>query len=307
MKADARFQRLGKNFWAHVKSISEAQGYTIRGTQSIKILNAEGIIAAFAKLQLTPTHLVSGYSLTNYGVLLCDYFAMRAYVLENYVQHWLMDAAQAKSLYLETYAKLNPTLPPVMNKQKGEMANPAYLTGLVNMIVESVVGPAGFNPNPGALTTFTQSWMPLRTLSRRVDGAIPGVVNPVAIWEIKEYYYTTTFGSRVADGVYETLLDGLELEEMREHTGIHCSHMLAIDAYQTWWGRGRSYLCRMIDMLHMGAVDDILFGREVVHVLPDLVAEWRETALQRAAIEPQSHGPEVNRPGFELNPRSWTL
>ena len=23
-----------------------------------------------------------------------------------------------------------------------------------------------------------------------------------------EYYYTTTFGSRVADGVYETLLEG---------------------------------------------------------------------------------------------------
>ena len=32
----------------------------------------------------------------------------------------------------------------------------------------------------------------------------------MALWEIKEYYYTTTFGSRVADGVYETLLDGLE-------------------------------------------------------------------------------------------------
>jgi len=30
------------------------------------------------------------------------------------------------------------------------------------------------------------------------------------------YYYTTTFGSRVEDGVYETLLDGMELEELRE-------------------------------------------------------------------------------------------
>ena len=292
MKANARFQRQGKDFWAHVKSISEAQGYTVRGTQSIKRLDAADIIAAFVKLRLSPAHLVNDGTLTNYGVLICEYFAMRAEVLENSVQHWLMDATQAQALYLETKARLNPTLPQAMNKQKGDMANPAYLTCLVSMIVESVAGPAGFNSNPGALTTFTRDSMPLRTLSRRVDGALPGVVNPVAIWEIKEYYYTTTFGSRVADGVYETLLDGLELEEMQEHTGINCNHMLAIDAHGTWWGMGRSYLCRMIDMLHMGAVDDILFGREVVDVLPGLASEWLETARQRAINEPQVHGPE---------------
>lgn len=292
MKANARFQRQGKDFWAHVKSISEAQGYTIRGSQSIKTLNAAGIIAAFVKLKLSPAHLVNGGVLTDYGVLICDYFAFRAQVLEQNVQHWLMNAEQAKALYLETRARLNPTLPPAMNKQKGEMANAAYLTCLVNMVVESIAGPKGFNCNPGALTTFTRDSMPLRTLSRRVDGALPGVVNPVALWEIKEYYYTTTFGSRVADGVYETLLDGLELEEMQEHTGIRCSHMLAIDAHLTWWGKGRSYLCRMVDMLHMGAVDDILFGREVVEVLPSLAAEWLETARRRPPTEPQLHGPE---------------
>lgn len=53
--------------------------------------------------------------------------------------------------------------------------------------------------------------VPLWTLARRVEGAFPSPVNPVAVWEIKEYYYTTTFGSRVADGVYESLLDGMEL------------------------------------------------------------------------------------------------
>jgi len=50
---------------------------------------------------------------------------------------------------------------------------------------------------------------PLRTLARRVDGAFTDTVNPIAVWEIKEYYYTKTFGSRVADGIYETLLDGM--------------------------------------------------------------------------------------------------
>lgn len=71
--------------------------------------------------------------------------------------------------------------------------------------------------------------MPLRTLARRVDGAFPCAINPIAVWEIKEYYHTTTFGSRVADGVYETLLDGLELEELRTSEGIDVKHYLILD------------------------------------------------------------------------------
>lgn len=127
---------------------------------------------------------------------------------------------------------------------------------------------------------MTHGGVPLRTLARRVDGAFPSAVNPIAVWEIKEYYYTTTFGSRVADGVYETLLDGMELEELREHEGIDVRHYLIADAYRTWWDDGRSYLCRMVDMLHMGYVDEILFGREVITEMPRIVAEWTE--LERA-------------------------
>ena len=115
---------------------------------------------------------------------------------------------------------------------------------------------------------------PLRTLARRVDGAFPTTVNPIAVWEIKEYYYTTTFGSRVADGVYETLLDGMELEELREHEKIDVKHYLMVDDFNTWWNMGRSYLCRIIDMLHMGYLDEALFGDEVVGRLPEIVAEW---------------------------------
>ncbi len=33
-----------------------------------------------------------------------------------------------------------------------------------------------------------------------------------AVWEIKEYYDSITFGSRIADGVYETMLDGKSLQ-----------------------------------------------------------------------------------------------
>ena len=50
-----------------------------------------------------------------------------------------------------------------------------------------------------------------------------------------------------------------------------------VDAKYTWWDCGKSYLCRMIDMLHMGYVDEILFGREVVERIPDLAASWAAT------------------------------
>jgi hypothetical protein len=88
------------------------------------------------------------------------------------------------------------------------------------------------NYDPRTLTTVTQDGKPVRTLSRRVDGAYPSPVNPVAIWEIKEYYYTTTFGSRVADGIYETLLDGAELQELKA-IGHPVRHYLFVDGYQT--------------------------------------------------------------------------
>jgi hypothetical protein len=38
--------------------------------------------------------------------------------------------------------------------------------------------------------------------------------------------------------------------------------------------KGRSYLCRIIDMLQMGYVDEVLFGREVAARLPKIVAGW---------------------------------
>ena len=134
------------------------------------------------------------------------------------------------------------------------------------------------NFDPRHLTSVTRNGLPVRTMARRVDGAFPKVINPIALWEVKEYYHTTTFGSRVADGVYETLLDGMELEELNATAKIHIRHYLFLDSEFTWWQCGRSYLCRVIDMMHMGYVDEVLFGRETVERIPALVAEWVATA-----------------------------
>jgi len=241
------------------------------------------IVGALGDLGLDASHVVdaSGKS-TKLGESLVAYFTHRADMLNNEVEPRLMNAEQAAQAFSRIRRNTRSELPVPMNKQKGDKRKPAYLTAIVNMIVADNIGGIPCDYDPRALTTFTRHGGPLRTLARRVDGAFPSVVNPAAVWEIKEYYHTTTFGSRVADGIYETLLDGMELEELRNSERVDCKHYLMIDAHYTWWDCGRSYLCRIMDMLHMGSVDEVLFGTEVLERLPALAREWAALYRERA-------------------------
>lgn len=93
------------------------------------------------------------------------------------------------------------------------------------------------------------------------------------MWEIKEYYYNRSFGSRIADGVYETQLDGFEFNEIFKRMGKKVYHVLFIDSYHTWWDLGKSYLCRVVDALNSGIVDEVIVGREVFTRWPELLEE----------------------------------
>ena len=318
MKPNPEFLGQGKDFWAHIRSLSQTIGYSqratkakkakkskkavdvfedldaVKGPKTIKVPTLAEVLEAMQKLTLSSTHLVlqDGVTPSAYARRLLSYFEYRADVLNNTVEKQLQSKDEAEAMY----DRLKQTIPSrhadALNKQKGDKKTVAYLTAMVNMLVEAHAGGFDYDHNPMQLTTVTRDGKPLRTLARRVDGAFPSVVNPVAIWEIKEYYHTKTFGSRVADGVYETLLDGLELEEMRNETGIDVQHILIIDAHYTWWECGRSYLCRMLDMLHMGLVDEILFGREIEDRIPAMVGEW--AALVRAQLKDGSDKPRLH-------------
>lgn len=282
MKPDPRFKNQPKSFWANVRTISAHLGYTERGTGQIKVPSLSSICDAFSnELGLGTGHVATNSGPTVFGKLLLTYFEYRAHTLNTRVARMLMDVAEAKELFNAYYKKLRPHCPIPMNKQKGKKRSRAFLTGLVNMLIESCAEGLPCDYDPRELTTVTNNGAPVRTLARRVDGAFPSTVNPVAIWEIKEYYYTTTFGSRVADGVYESLLDGMEIEELREHENIDIRHYLIVDSHYTWWECGRSYLCRLIDMLHMGYVDEVLFGKEVIEELPRITGEWVNIARAR--------------------------
>ena len=281
MKPDSRFQNLDKRFWANIRMIGEEVGYATRSGKNsaeggvIKVHTLPGLRRAMQRRGLTASHLMDENDhLTPLGENVLNYHHFRAQVLNDTVEKLLMDVEQARQVYEELRANLQPTCPIPMNKQKDEKKAPAYFTGIINMLIEANLGGLSCNYDPHHLTTFTKDQQPVRTLARRIDGAFPSTVNPLAVWEIKEYYYTTTFGSRVADGIYESLLDGMELEEILEHEGIKVKHYLMVDSHYTWWKSGKSYLCRMIDLLHMGYVDEVLFGYEVVERLPEIVKEW---------------------------------
>lgn len=274
MKANKKFLRQPKSFWAAVRTIGEACGYTQRGKGQIKVPTILELEAAYEMLFLDATKLRSAGAISEYAHAILDYCTYRAEILNSFVEPRLMNADQAKTAYLKLKRQFKPKSHLPLNKQAGRMKVPNYFTGMVNTLIESVIGENECDFNPRRLTTVTRNGLPVRTLARRIDGAFPSCINPRAVWEIKEYYYTTTFGSRIADGVYETLLDGMELEELSQIENHRILHYLMIDAYDTWWRMGRSYLCRIVDLLHMGYVDEVLFGREVVDALPGIARTW---------------------------------
>jgi len=261
-------------FWAAVKIISQHVGYTERNKNVVRVPSYKEIVDTFSTLKFRASYLEQEGKPSEYAEDLMSYFRFRADVLNTYVEPRLMDLRKAKANFEKLYGEINPKCPIPMNKQKGDKKSPAYFTSIINMIIEKNSNGHECDYDPRELTSITRDGKPIRTLSRRVDGAFPSAINPIAIWEIKEYYYTTTFGSRVADGVYETLLDGMELKELFEHENIKINHYLMVDAYYTWWDCGKSYLSRIIDMLHMGFVDEVLFGYEVIERLPSIVKEW---------------------------------
>lgn len=283
MKPEEKFLNQPKEFWAAVRSLGQHIGYTDRKTKQIKVPTVDEMRQAFTDLKLKADQIGDNNGTpTALGKQLQSYFQYRSTVLHNDVEPKLMDVGQARKEFDALRKRLKPKCPIPMNKQKGKKKKPAYLTGIVNMLIEANSNKLPCDYDPRELTTVTRNGLPIRTLARRIDGAFTSTVNPVAVWEIKEYYFTTTFGSRVADGVYETLLDGVELAELRDSEKIDIKHYLFVDSHFTWWECGRSYLCRIIDMLHMGYVDEVLFGKEVLTELPRIVGEWVKLARKTA-------------------------
>lgn len=276
MRAADRFTGKRLSFWANVRLVGDVKNYKVRGEDAVKTYSLGDIVDTLQSKGLGTDPVIRDGDPTPMGRELVAYLKHRADVINTDIEPLLMDADRAEAVFEELVDEHDPDCPIPMNKQTGEKALPNYLTAIVNIIAEAYSEEMPVNYGPRELTKVTRNGRLVGTPSRRMDGACPGVVSPIAVWETKEHYHTTTFGSRVSAAIYESLLDGLELHQIEDQAGVEVDHLLMVDAHRTWWEDGKPYLCRIIDALHMGYIDEVLFGYEVVERLPELVQEWLE-------------------------------
>jgi len=102
----------------------------------------------------------------------------------------------------------------------------------------------------------------LHAMARNPDGAVPSLLNPVVVWEIKEYWGKTGGGSKMSDAVYECHLVGRELRDFERRSGIRAQHIAFLDGKEQWESR-KSDMLRFIDLFHQGLIDHLIVGREV--------------------------------------------
>jgi hypothetical protein len=274
MQPDPAFTDLPSEFWAYVRAVSEAFGYSERGADCVKRPNEGDVLSCLRAISLASDPLNEELRGGTYLRTLVEYLHYRAEALNTHARPAFMNREEARAEFRRLKKALKPKCNIPMNKQKGPKRHEAYLTSMVNMLTEATLSSCEFDQDPRGLVTVRNEGRLLCTLARRVDGAYPTTNNPTAIWEVKEYYGTTTFGSRVADGIYETMLDGYELAQVRQQHGKHILHYLIVDDRFTWWECGRSYLCRIVDMLHAGLLDEAIFGRELILRWPEIVDTW---------------------------------
>ena len=137
-------------------------------------------------------------------------------------------------------------------------------------LVATVTGIAGkvckkfrtnFNPNPQYRCVWCNA-NGLHVTARNLDGAIPSIVNPVVVWEIKEYWGKTSGGSKMSDAVYECQLVGRELRDFETKTACRVEHVVFVDGKEQWSAR-QSDLKRFIDLTFQGFIDRLFVGKAV--------------------------------------------
>jgi len=116
----------------------------------------------------------------------------------------------------------------------------------------------------------------LHVSARNLDGAIPSLENPAAVWEIKEYWGKTSGGSKMSDAVYECQLVGLEMRIFESRSSISIDHIVFVDGKEQWNCR-KSDLLRFIDLHQQGIIDHLIIGREVESEWPNLLKRIAST------------------------------
>lgn len=227
-------------FWAYVRLVSQQAGYQPRGDEVVKVYEPEDLQNAVESTGINGEPLFGDFStdgLTDLGENILDYLNYRS-------QHVAvaLDNIQTKNEAEETYEEYrgDHELKHVQYNRQGSN-DPLVFANTVNLVMEKEYG-GEFDPNPYELPTILDDDKNLQlTFAKRLDGAVPDNRNPIALWEVKEFYNSSTFGSRVADAIYEIMLLSQEAQSVADEAGRDVEMYLLTDGEQAW-SKGVSYI-----------------------------------------------------------------
>jgi|GEM_PF-907316 len=156
----------------------------------------------------------------------------------------------------------------------------ATVSGIAKQVCQKAKVEVELDPQRRAVWNLKNG---LHVSARNLDGAIPSLQSPKAIWEIKEYWGKTKGGSKMSDAVYECHLVGLELRLFEAKSNLHIEHIVFVDGKEQWDCR-KSDLLRFIDLYQQGLVDHLIIGKEVEDEWPQLCEKIAKTAKTASGL-----------------------
>ena len=175
----------------------------------------------------------------------------------------LKDCLRTEEEALSFCEKLGINVVKTATKSLDHHQSSKSLVATVTQISSDIAAKFGFNIDIDPQHRCV--WFKERDLyvtARNLDGAIPCLVNPFVVWEIKEYWGKTKGGSKMSDAVYECLLVGRELREYEEKHGSRIYHIVFVDGKDQWEHRVSDFI-RFIDLYNQGIIDYLVVGRDV--------------------------------------------
>jgi len=252
MKTNKKWRKLGWRhpLWDFIRFYSVVQ----RQRKELRIVWEERLRQATLQIDASQSLAIRPED----AILFFDYLRLRE-----------PDFAQAMgSLRTETEAvgfceSLGVTVSKVKTKNIDHHQSSAALVGAVNALTIRRCQAKGstytINPDRRCVWLVNNH---LHVTARNLDGAVPSLVSPLLVWEIKEYWGPTGGGSKMSDALYECNLVGREMREFEERSGAKIMHVVFLDGKDQWSTR-QSDLKRFIDLFHQGIIDHLFIGKEV--------------------------------------------
>ena len=279
-------------FWEYVKLILNYK--PSRGRNKLAQTDEMQEVHLRATGEKIPDRVLSGKLLSPDGEVsalgqeLIRYFCRRAQQVSS-----LLDDLREEEEGLEEMESLGLIAKKHKPQSPGQSESPRIVQQTIEAISQRVAAESGMevNTDPGGRCVMFVNDHLLVT-PRRMDGALPGLFNPVALWEIKEYWGRAG-GSKMSDVVYESELVGWALYRFNKAlpSAAQVHHYVIIDGKGRWKGDSRggrqSDLGRLVDLLNQGLISELLYGK---NILPEWTRILHEEAERYQAREAKNSG-----------------